>query len=78
MSNAAKGIYGSGPSGNPDDNRVRARPELSLDAEIRRNIRASRGYSSTPMFKNGGGRTLKDTIAMAINAHRHGPDVERC
>ena len=78
MSNAAKGIFGSGPSGDPDAPRPdRTRNGDDLDAEIRRAVRASRGYSSTPMFRNGGGRTLVDTIKMAIAAQGHGTDNEK-
>jgi hypothetical protein len=77
MNSAAKGTIGSGPSGDPDAPRA-PRGDLSLEAEIRRNIRLSRGYPSTPVFRNGGGRTLVDTIKMAIASQGHGSDSERC
>jgi hypothetical protein len=78
MSNAAKHTIGSGPSGDPDAPRQIKYRELSLADEVRRAVQVSRGYSSTPMFKNSGSRTLEDTIKLAMIRHSRGPDNERC
>jgi hypothetical protein len=77
MINAAKGVIGSGPSRDPDAPRVHRYGD-DLDRDIRAAIRAQRGTSSPAMFRGGGGRTLEDTIRMAVNRCRYGPDNERC
>jgi hypothetical protein len=78
MSNAAKATIGSGPSGDPDAPRPsRPRGDLSLDDEVRRSVRVSKGYSSPPRFKNGGDYTLEDTIKRAVKAHSLTPDNEK-
>jgi hypothetical protein len=46
LSNAAKGIYGSGPSGDPDAPRVRPKGDLGVyvsDGDVRAAVRQSRG-----------------------------------